>query len=368
MANLTSQQIKDSYQSVLTTSDTGTNPTTGTLQNGKGTSMTAITVNGTVNATTVNSGTVNSTNLTGTLGTPAQPNVTSTGALTAPSLTTPGAVSATGTVTGSKIIPTGGDATGNGMYLPSTNEIAWSTNGIERMRMKSDGNLILGSTSTDFGSGSGIRVARTSNNATVRVQRLSTSISQVELRAGASQGELFTVNNVQFVMGTGGTDRLILETGGSVRPGANNTQQLGNASFRWSEVFAGNGVINTSDANEKTDIEELNDAEHAVAVQLKGLIRKFRFRDSVERKGDDARIHVGVIAQDVAEVFTNAGLDPNKYGVFCEDVWHTHLVDSEDDPEIKIEKPCGPDDEGAIEHRILGIRYDQLFAFVISAL
>jgi hypothetical protein len=53
MANLTSVQIKDSYQSVLTTSETTSDPTTGTLQNGKGTAITALTVSGTVNATTL---------------------------------------------------------------------------------------------------------------------------------------------------------------------------------------------------------------------------------------------------------------------------------------------------------------------------
>jgi hypothetical protein len=43
MANLTSSQIKDSYQSVLTTSETTSDPTTGTLQNGKGSAITALT-------------------------------------------------------------------------------------------------------------------------------------------------------------------------------------------------------------------------------------------------------------------------------------------------------------------------------------
>jgi hypothetical protein len=51
-----------------------------------------------------------------------------------------------GTVTGTKIIPTGGTATGNGMYLPATNEVAISTNGVEGMRLDSSGNLGLGVT------------------------------------------------------------------------------------------------------------------------------------------------------------------------------------------------------------------------------
>jgi hypothetical protein len=77
MANLTSSQIKDSYQSVLTTSETTSDPTTGTLQNGKGTAITTLTVSGTVNATT----------LGGTLSTASQPNVTSVGTLTSATIT-----------------------------------------------------------------------------------------------------------------------------------------------------------------------------------------------------------------------------------------------------------------------------------------
>jgi hypothetical protein len=48
MANLTSVKIKDSYQSVLTTSETTSDPTTGTLQNGKGTTITSLSISGNV--------------------------------------------------------------------------------------------------------------------------------------------------------------------------------------------------------------------------------------------------------------------------------------------------------------------------------
>jgi hypothetical protein len=56
----------------------------------------------------------------------------------------------TGTVTGTKFIPTGGTATGNGVYLPATNALAISTDGAERLRVSSAGNTLLGTT-TDNG-------------------------------------------------------------------------------------------------------------------------------------------------------------------------------------------------------------------------
>ncbi len=61
----------------------------------------------------------------------------------------------TGTASATKIIPTGGSATGNGMYLPASNTLAWSNNGSETMRLDSTGNLGLGVTPSAWGSYSG---------------------------------------------------------------------------------------------------------------------------------------------------------------------------------------------------------------------
>jgi hypothetical protein len=53
----------------------------------------------------------------------------------------------TGTASATKLIPTGGAATGNGMYLPAANTLAWSNNGAETMRLNSSGNLGIGTSS-----------------------------------------------------------------------------------------------------------------------------------------------------------------------------------------------------------------------------
>lgn len=176
----------------------------------------------------------------------------------------------------------------------------------------------------------------------------------------------------------------------TVTPGSDNVQKLGTSSLRWSEVFAGTGTINTSDENEKEQIEDLSAAEQAVAVALKGLIKKYKFKSAVAMKGSEARIHVGVIAQDVQQAFTNAGLDAHDYGVFCEDTWwereetRTPMIDNPDyDPE-EPESEDNPKEvegdpytvteiyheavDGGVQKTRLGVRYDELFAFIISAL
>jgi len=146
------------------------------------------------------------------------------------------------------------------------------------------------------------------------------------------------------------------------RPGQDNVSTLGQAGLRWTTVYATTGTINTSDRNDKQDIEELSAAEQRVAARIKGLIRKFRFKDSVAAKGDNARIHFGVIAQDVQAAFTAEGLDVSRYGLFCSDTFKT--IDGK-----AVEKDKnGQYPEGAVDYTRLGVRYEELLAFVISAI
>jgi hypothetical protein len=143
-------------------------------------------------------------------------------------------------------------------------------------------------------------------------------------------------------------------------PLSNGLTSLGLASLKWSEVFASSGTINTSDQRNKQDEESLNDAEKRVALAVKGLIKKFRFKDAVERKGNDARIHVGVMAQEVIAAFEAEELDPMRYGIVCYDEWEATPAEIDEDGNITREaQPAG---------NAYGIRYEELFAFIIAAL
>ena len=151
---------------------------------------------------------------------------------------------------------------------------------------------------------------------------------------------------------------------------------LGVSSHRWATIFATTGSINTSDRNAKQDIEDLSDAEKSVAVALKGLIKKYRFKDAVAQKGDDARIHIGVIAQDVEQAFTDAGLDGFRYGLLCKDtVWKVMVNGSHTGITQAHGEKVDPDEDGneiegaTLEEEVrYSVRYDELLAFIISAL
>jgi hypothetical protein len=141
---------------------------------------------------------------------------------------------------------------------------------------------------------------------------------------------------------------------GVLRPTTDNVQNLGSASNRWATVFAGTGSINTSDGREKQDIESLSETEKRVAIAIKGLIKKFKFKEAVRIKGDKARIHVGVIAQDVISAFEAEGLDPMQYGIVCYDQWFDEV-----------------DEEGNVISKggnRYGVRYEELMSFLISAI
>ena len=154
--------------------------------------------------------------------------------------------------------------------------------------------------------------------------------------------------------------RLYINRLGHITPGADNTQTLGSASLRWSTVYAGTGTINTSDEREKSFID-ITETEIAVATELKGMIRKFKFNDAILEKGEShARIHFGVGAQSVAAVFVKHGLDPNKYALFCYDKWD--------------ERPEIVDDFGNVTQQYraagdrFGIRYEELLCFILCSI
>lgn|GEM_PF-5279083 len=121
----------------------------------------------------------------------------------------------------------------------------------------------------------------------------------------------------------------------ALRPSADNTLALGNASFRWSTVYAGTGTINTSDPKLKTFLDDDMEPLKRAVKRLK--VKAFQWKDVVAQKGNDARIHIGFSAQDVLDAFEAEGLDARRYALFCEDdeVEHVEVIDYIEVPEME---------------------------------
>jgi hypothetical protein len=179
-----------------------------------------------------------------------------------------------------------------------------------------------------------------------------TSSSEIRVNSGGNFGyfSYYAADVPYWRMGNNGTGttkitffdgafvaRNVIDiSNGNFYPSVDNTSSLGLATNRWSVVYAGTGAINTSDANQKTDIVDISEVEKRVAIKLKSLIKRFKFKEG-------KRYHFGVIAQDVKTAFESEGLVAEEYGVFCSDTL----------------------EDGSIQ---LGVRYDELLTFIISVM
>ncbi|MGF1649863.1 MAG: DUF2793 domain-containing protein [Hyphomicrobiaceae bacterium] len=137
--------------------------------------------------------------------------------------------------------------------------------------------------------------------------------------------------------GSAVVERMRVESGGTVRPGADNAQALGSATHRWSQVWAANGTIQTSDAREKVVESQFDPATALALVEAIDPVL-FRWRtggqvivpsrtetettdDGVEVPRMEAvpvpgrRLHAGFIAQDVKSAMDAAGVEFAAWGL-----------------------------------------------------
>lgn len=145
--------------------------------------------------------------------------------------------------------------------------------------------------------------------------------------------------------------RWSMASSGHFLPGSDNAYNIGSASLRCATLYAATGSINTSGEDTKANIRALADAEMAVANTLAGNARIFQFRDAIAKKGESAaRLHAGMIYEDVVAAFTAQGLDPAHYGIVCSDPSASDSV------------------EDGAGRPIVGLRYDELAQFVMAGL
>ena len=216
------------------------------------------------------------------------------------------------------------------MGVASSDAMTFSDGGSERVRIDSSGNLLVGKTAFDSsieGLMAGSRLFQTTDGLTTAYfNRLTNDGNIVEFRKdGTTVGSIGATTGLFYIAGNSNVGLKFLSSrirpvnsDGSDRDGAID---MGASSARFQDIYATNDVINTSDRNEKQDILEITAAEYNVAKACKGLLRSFRWIDAVEKKGDDARIHFGIIAQDLQDAFTAEGLDSGRYGMFISSTW-----------------------------------------------
>jgi hypothetical protein len=131
--------------------------------------------------------------------------------------------------------------------------------------------------------------------------------------------------------------------------GGDNAVALGFSGGRYTQLFAVSGTINTSDEREKEQIRALTENEIACACALTKKISAYKWIHAVQKKNDEARTHIGFIAQEVIDVMQNFGLDAFKYGFVCYDEWESKTMPTEISAGNRY-----------------GIRYDELMCFIAA--
>jgi hypothetical protein len=180
---------------------------------------------------------------------------------------------------------------------------------------------------------------------------------QFQDRAGGSNPTWgwYANGGIAALWNANSSDRIHLGLG-SFTAAVDNQLSNGLAATRWTVVYAVSGTINTSDARDKRWRGALTKQELAAASDLVEEIGVYQWLESLDEKGEAARLHIGVLAQTVGEIMDRHGLDPHRYGFFCYDEWDENSYTDVGGNEIV---------ESAGNR--YSVRYDELALFMLAA-
>lgn len=138
----------------------------------------------------------------------------------------------------------------------------------------------------------------------------------------------------------------------NITPQTTTTYNLGSASLVWNNIYTQNAVTVVSDRNYKNQIGEIPD--EVLDAWATVNYSQWKMKAAIAEKGmNDARLHVGIIAQEIKEKFEAAGLDATEYGILIHDTWDASpaveykapVYDEETDKLLEPEVEASPSKE-----------------------
>ena len=253
--------------------------------------------------------------------------------------------------------------------------------GSNALVVNSSGNVGIGTSSPSNPSGTSLTVFDTSiprinlKNSTTG----DTSTVGGEIRQSGNQFLITNRQNSDLIFGTNNTEKMRINSSGDVKIGSNlrlthvggypalvgdagtggiainvnqpgivpattsgeqdNVQDLGRAGIRWDDVYATNGTIQTSDANEKENITT-SDLSLDFINQLNPVSYRFIGK---------TRTHYGLIAQEIESLLSTIGKQSSDFAGF-------------------IKSPVTDDDGNETGEYKYGLRYNEFISPIIKAI
>jgi hypothetical protein len=184
----------------------------------------------------------------------------------------------TGTSTAASFIPSSSTAPTDGLYLPSTNQVAISTNGTGRLFVDASGDIKLGSAAaagfrlavdgdTWFGNESGVEIGRLFNDAGVLHLRASSNVTGLALGTnGAEKVRIDSSGRLLVGTATSALEKLVIKAdGGGIQINRNDSgsptsgQALGSIGFK--------GIVSAnSNVNAEVLIQAAADEDHSAST------------------------------------------------------------------------------------------------------
>ena len=130
---------------------------------------------------------------------------------------------------------------------------------------------------------------------------------------------------------------------------------LGTSNRKWNDIYAQNGVIQTSDRTTKTDINNLETQKAQAFINGLNPV-SYKMID-----GTSGRTHYGFIAQDVEELMNALHMDSKDFAGFIKSP--KKVIKYEDENGIKLENPVEEVLEGEYNY---SLRYDEFIAPLIK--